>query len=180
MRMNLARHYDALKPLERIAVINAAWMRGDDAEAAALQSAAPQATYNVPEHFWVGAALRQVELIYLVGQLDRCALFWQWLAFDGKDALHDPSDPMHAVCYRLVADHDGWALFCEGLGFPAPGIMGQTGEYDMLERTLPLARLTAFTQVEMVNWLEANGATAAGITPDDRAAFWRAALDQLA
>lgn len=177
----LEKFYDKLNPRERVALINAAWARGDEAEAVRLGDTAPRLLYKVAEHVWYGTALRQVEMCYLVTQLDHCATLWRWRALVAGTEREERSRPtLQALCYRMVQAADGWALFCEGIGIIAPGTISELREYGTLAETLDLARLLAFTQVEMVDWLEANGSNAGAITPEESAAQWRQALEALA
>jgi hypothetical protein len=184
----LERHYDKLSPRERVAMITAAWMRSDDAEAMRLIDGAPQRQYVMGEHVWLGTALRQVELVYLSHQLDTAVTFWRTLGMAESVADDERSERLllgaRALAFRMVQASDGWKLFCEELGVPAPGYIEQAPMYRNVADTLDAARLMAFSQIEMVEWLEAQepggAAEAQPLTAEASADTWRQGLAALA
>jgi hypothetical protein len=74
----------AAKEARRDALVVAAWQRNDTADANRLLETAPPRLIEVPHHWQIGVALRQVELGYLVDQLDRCMALWRCLGIKDR------------------------------------------------------------------------------------------------
>ncbi|HEX4606826.1 MAG TPA: hypothetical protein VH092_01350 [Urbifossiella sp.] len=73
----LARHYSALTPDERLALILAASARGDDADRERLMVAAPRLTLAVPDTFPRAMAFREVLDRFRAERLELAARFFQ-------------------------------------------------------------------------------------------------------
>lgn len=178
MRANLDKLYPTLRPAERVAMMQAAWMRGDEADAARLGDTAPVRVYTCAEHVWYGTALRQLELAYLIEQLDRLVVFHQAASIESDSPRLEAA--ARGLAYRIVTAFDGWTVFCTALGYTAPGAIAEIDAYQTLLRSMDLVRALAFTQTEMADWLAAHQQHDVPQTPESFAASYRATLEQLA
>src|SRR5437763_1971729 len=70
----LAKHYGSLTPLERLPLLMAASVRGDEAEWQRLVMSAPKVTYRVPHQFGTGMALGEVSNLHFMEALHLSAM----------------------------------------------------------------------------------------------------------
>src|SRR5579859_2918692 len=74
----LAKLYGHLTARERLPLIMAAAVRGDEEERRRLVDSAPKVELQVPDFFGLGKALAEAADIHLLTLLDLAANFWQW------------------------------------------------------------------------------------------------------
>lgn len=169
----LAKLYGHLTARERLPLIMAAAVRGDEAERRRLVQSAPKIGFQVPDYFGLGSALAEAANLYLLTLLDLAAHFWQcwglWLApwgraETGKDsgsakAEDDEHREFRLYCmvryhaYRFVVHVDAWEQFCSELKIdPDAGLDFMPG-WDMITRTGAKARELAFSREEATMFL---------------------------
>jgi hypothetical protein len=111
----LANHYGALTPAERLALMMAAGVRGDDVEHARLADAAPRVLWRVPHTFGRALAFLAVFSHHRMECLDLAALFFKTTALadaaTGKLATR-LRDVIGLYGYLVKVNADGWTRFC--------------------------------------------------------------------
>jgi hypothetical protein len=136
----LARHYPALVPDERLALMLAASARGDDAEHTRLVATAPRLPVVVPDTFPRAMAFREVLDRHRAERLELAARYFQTKRL-AEDYDEGPGGRMTSVAraygYLLLAARDGWAEFCEQHLLPCGGLEAET--YSGWPRTRPKA-----------------------------------------
>jgi hypothetical protein len=71
----LSHHYECLTPWERLPLMVAASLRGDELEADRLARKAPTSTFRVPNYRGLSEGLHQLVFLYLIGRT-RCPQGW--------------------------------------------------------------------------------------------------------
>jgi hypothetical protein len=158
---HLANHYDTLTARERIALLLAANVRGDKAEAERLLKSAPRECWRVPHHQTVAEALCDLSLLHLARLLEAVAVFWK------TDSLYETNDrdtkkgperdnrelrllaSLRNLATRMIALHDGWRLFCAELHIDPEVTIRDLPGYAIVELTLKRAGVWALTEEEM-------------------------------
>jgi hypothetical protein len=185
MRQNtLARHYDALDPHERFALIFLAGARGDRAEQARLVAAGGQITITMEDHAGFAHAFDWLALRSYIELLAEASAYLEALQFaddaDGLDgaAPEDASDEGApgeegdagdaepsaadgrldlglAMGYVLKVRAAGWRLFCERRSFPPFAAWEGLPGLDRLRRALAAAESAAYTPEGFLRWANA-------------------------
>jgi hypothetical protein len=146
----LAKHYDALTPAERFALILSADARGDEAEADRIAAAAGRVTYSVRDFVpYSQAFLDLAEGVYL--QLFDYALYFAELE-SLSDDLDRSTESMFAAGFMLKTLLDGWKLFCERRHVPPFAVWQILPGWDHLKRLVKRAERLAFTRDEMLQY----------------------------
>ena len=121
----LAKHYPALRPDERLALMLAASGRGDDVEHERLLATAPRLPVVVPDTFPRAMAFREVLDRHRAERLELAARFFQTKRL-AEDYDEGPGGRMGHVAraygYLLLVARDGWAAFCERHLLPCGGL----------------------------------------------------------
>jgi hypothetical protein len=119
---SLARHYDALAPLERLPLIMAAATRGDEAERDRLIQSAPRQTWSLPDYWGASTALQAVSHYHLLTLLDLAAGYFEMLTAAASqkrkkddDPLGDDWDIVYLLGYHFKTELAGWRQFCAEL-----------------------------------------------------------------
>lgn len=112
----LSKHYGALDPAERLALLLAAGARNDDVEHARLMGSAPRVTWQVPDTFGRALSLLIVSFQHRMKVLELAALFFRTRALatemDGASAKRMANVAgVYGCLFRTHAE--GWAQFCE-------------------------------------------------------------------
>lgn len=118
----IERHYEHLRPEERVALIMAAFARGDEHDRDRLADATPFVSVRRAETFPVSQALLEVTLQEFAERVSTAALFWRTqraaddVAADERDApLAERLERIVGVyAYLLITHAAGWRLFCAG------------------------------------------------------------------
>src|SRR5262245_39031558 len=125
----LAKHYGTLTERERLALALAALRRDDDADYQRLIDSAPVRTLAVPETQLSAVALVLACFSHVVDQLETAANYWQAHARRAdlpKDQAYLAPLLIDLLGDRLIAEADGWTLFCVALGLPDGDVLGLT------------------------------------------------------
>jgi hypothetical protein len=173
---HLTKLYDQLTPRERLPLIIAAGVRGDQAEQARLGASAPTERYQAPDYYRLAKALQEAVYLHLLTLLDLAAPFWRawglWNAF----GLPTPEDARwrkrhrrkaeaegslgwraHGICRyyaaRFVAHVEGWKRFCSELHIdPEVPLHFKIG-WETILCTEEFARCVAFTPEEAAKFV---------------------------
>jgi hypothetical protein len=114
----LAKLYDRLNPRERLPLIMAASLREDEAERQRLAMSAPKACFQVPDHFGLAMAFREVSDHQFMELLHLAALHAEGMGL--ADALGDKQgtrmfDVALLFGYLFKVQLAGWRQFCAEL-----------------------------------------------------------------
>lgn len=160
MTATLSRHYPALAPDERFALMLAAAARGDDEEHTRLVAAAPRVTVAVPDTFPRAMAFREVLDRHRAERLELAARFFQTKRL-AEDSDEGPGVRMTSVAraygYLLLAARDGWAAFAEQHLLPCGGLEAALVGGDVLRMAEGEAAGDAVTAGEVAAMLAARG-----------------------
>lgn len=169
----LARLYGHLTARERLPLLMAAAVRGDEEERRRLMESAPKIGFQVPDHFGLGNALAEASNLHLLTLLDLAANFWQWWGLwlapkgraesgQGKGKAKAEADKtrefrLYAMvryhAYRFLVHVDAWKQFCSELRVdPDAGLSCMPG-WDMITRTGAKATELAFTREDAAMFL---------------------------
>jgi hypothetical protein len=185
MKQNtLARHYDALTPHERFALVFRAGARGDRAEQARLVAAGGQITLTMEDHAPFAHAFDWLALRSYVELLAEAAAYLESHHFaDEAGGLDDaapedasdegapgeegdaeapaPSaadrwfDLARAKGYVLKIRAAAWRLFCQRRSFPPFAAWEKLPGLDRLRRALAVAESAAFGPEGFLRWANA-------------------------
>jgi hypothetical protein len=175
----IAGYYDQLDPMERLAAIEAAESRGDDAERQRLIRAAPRLAWTLPDY--AGLSLAHLHLMQ-VGHAQLLTLaarfFWAlsvmagfrqaWQRHgDAPDVVADAEgfekahEAYEEVCwhaYSLIAQLDGLRLFEQETGLGTDAMRQYMPGYELVSDAERLARTCAFQDApEAADWLRRRG-----------------------
>ena len=84
----LAKQYDKLAPKERLPLIVAASLRGDDLERERLMNSAPRHLYRLPDYHWLADDLQSLVLILNSKLLDLAVSYWRMLGLLEQEAIY--------------------------------------------------------------------------------------------
>jgi len=141
----LSKLYDRLKPAERLPLIVAAAVRGDEVERQRLALSAPKALYQVPDHFALGMAMQEVSTIHIVALLDLAANFWLWWGLWGWG--EHPSRKKTAerevrtfglvqwYAYQFTINDQAWQRLCAEMKIEAAAMLDFMPGANILQRT---------------------------------------------
>jgi hypothetical protein len=120
----LAKLYDRLTPYERLPLIVAASLRGDEAERDRLANSAPKLLYKVRDYYWLASELRSLMLVHLAQMLDLSSLYWRASGMlesiasvwgdKGEKRCGKILDLLRIVAFRYCNEADAWRRFCGG------------------------------------------------------------------
>lgn len=141
------RFYDSLAPRERVSAINAAAVRGDEAERQRLVSSAPLVRFDVVEYHGVSVGLREVTDGYVIVMLETLATFWRGEAGQNEAWDDDEAERWHQLteyaAYRLRVLREAWRQFCAELQVaPDAGVACRSGLLTHLD-SMPNSEETA-------------------------------------
>jgi hypothetical protein len=184
----LAKHYDALEPWERVALVVAAAARDDAQEVDQLSVAAPRLHFNAPDHLGHLEGIEFVSLLYMVRQLDLACLYWQTsgalesYAADGDDDhTRRLCDRLHGVMrglgYAMMSHAEAWRRLCGELAIDQDALTRGMCGHDMLARALAAAETDACTADEMRALAKARDPAAEVVTVESSLAGLREVLD---
>jgi hypothetical protein len=151
----LARHYKALTAWERLPLIAAASVRGDEVERDRLVRSAPKRDFRVPDYWGLCEGLEELATLYLLRQLDLAALYWRVAGSLGRRPLfhggkrnrwrrHRLHNGLRMLAYCCVTCAEGWKLLCAGLHMDPEAILGDMPGQETVLRMVGEARLAAF------------------------------------
>jgi hypothetical protein len=157
----LAKHYDKLTPRERLPLILAAGIRGDDAEQARLSHSAPKVAYSVPDYFGLAHAFCDVGDLHLLELLDLAAQYFRafWLAKGRADA--DGGGRLDRALFfgwKINILLAGWRQFCAEIGMDSEACWSFLPGADTLRSAERVAEKAAFTPEGVVDYLQRCGA----------------------
>jgi len=159
----LAKLYDRLSPRERLPLIVAASVRGDEAERGRLMRTAPRSLYRLPDYHGLADALQDAALLHLLEVLDLVALFLQASGSEEQSAIlkdqeHDERwmRIVRMAAYLITARRDAWRLLCGELGIDAEILLKGLPGYATVVRNEQTARALVFTPEEAAAYLRAN------------------------
>lgn len=193
----LAKRYNLLTPLERLPLIVAASVRGDELERDRLSHSAPRVLWKLSDYFPHAEALGSLALVHLADMLDQVAVFWKTLqVVETLSNTAAPDDQFiakleEAACmmaFTLVLTVDGWAVFCRGLNIDPDAPLRDLPGYKTWTKAVEEARDLAFTREEATKYAQSKirgndqyEVTEVTLhTPASVAADLRAAFDQRA
>jgi hypothetical protein len=157
---HLAHHYDTLTARERMALLLAANVRGDKAEAERLLKTAPRASWRVPHHQTLAEALCDLSLLHLARLLEAAALLWK------ADSLREANDhyakkgpdrdsrdlrllaSLRRLATEMLALREGWGRFCAELRIDPDAPLRDLPGYAIAESTAKMAAVWALTEEE--------------------------------
>jgi hypothetical protein len=202
----LAKHYGHLTARERLPLIMAAAIRGDEAERQRLMASAPKVRLQVSDHFGLGSALTEVVNLHLLMLLELAASFWQWWGVwlapksgtDGQGTKKakvaaDKDREFSAYCmvrfyaYRFLVHVDAWKQFCCELSIDAEAPLSYMPGWDMISRTGEQARELAFAREDATLFILSKGFKSERIESDEGprvetteglAKVWHTVLDE--
>ncbi len=178
----ITKNYDLLTPEERLGLVIAAGIRGDDAEQTRLVRAAKTMVIPTTDYVPYAQSFREVSMLAYVDLLEESVRYGDALrnlppesekdaeaedeaeedeAFDGQGL--DDDDELTAedysffvalACgYMLKAKADGWKLFCERLCVPCFVLMDDLPGFVRVQRAIKWAEDAAFTEEGFLRWL---------------------------
>jgi hypothetical protein len=146
--IQLAKHYTNLKPLERLALIQAAIARGDEEERQRLMQSAPLVQYRVVHHWCVASAFWFHASFQFMALLEIAARYFE--AWAQLQTLVKGADPQAKlgdepeVCekwekvlflgYEFSTTLAGWRQFCAELKFDPERRWSSLPGFDLLKR----------------------------------------------
>lgn len=174
---DVTRHYPALTPRERVAAIQSAWQRGDEADAQRLISTAPVKAFDMPEHLWAGEQLKLAQLAVLVDLLTRACEITEGLFILDRTRAERPAleNALCVLAARMVAAFDGYTLLCARLGFEAPGAIGELPGWRIVADVTERARALAYSPAELAE----QGRADTEPTPERWADAWLKTIEHL-
>ena len=154
----LARHYEVLAPRDRLALMIAAVGRGDDAEAARLERAAPRLTYQAAHHGRLSEAILVLVLMHQIAMPDLDVSFSQASA---GTAVADSMPKEEAylflqrtwnyarlMAYTMLTHEVAWSRFCAELPMEPGALLQFVPGWETVTRTTEVARGVAITREE--------------------------------
>jgi hypothetical protein len=158
----LSKHYGALAPAERLALLLAAGARNDDVEHARLTGSAPCVTWQVPDTFGRALALLVVSSQHRMKLLELAALFFRTRALasemDGTSAKRMAS-VAGVYGYLFRAHAEGWTRFCEDEGLDPTVCERAAPGADVLKLAHQEADAFGFTEPQARAFLTGEGET---------------------
>jgi hypothetical protein len=158
----LAKHYDGLKPRERLALILAASARGDEQERDRLTQSAPKCSLRVGDHFAFSMAFREVSETLFMELLDHAAHYFHAMASadsgDG-DAENRLLDAGLVFGYLFKTKLAGWRLFCREYALEPELLWTMLPGYETVRRAERMAESAAFTAEGVQRYFERKGWT---------------------
>ena len=156
----LSKQYGALSAAERLSLLMAAGVRGDDVEHARVMSAAPWETWRVPDTFGRALAFLAVFSQHRMERLELAALFFKTsaLADAASGALATRLRDAAQLYGYLIRVHDeAWERFCATERL-APGVCEAVAPGNStLELAGDEAAVCGFTDAEALKYVQRGG-----------------------
>ena len=188
---SLARYYDAFSARERFALMVAARLRGDLAEAECLIRSAPTGVFRVPDFRGLAEVLGELSALHRVRLLDAAARLWHLdslragnLQLSRRGEERQQRDfrlgmLLRQQAYLFLIEREAWQRFCAELQLDAEALLRDLPGGDTLAQTEQSARALAFSVEEAARAAQMwSGDDAAVITVEDVLADYQAALAQ--
>jgi hypothetical protein len=162
----LAREYDKLKPRERLPLIVAASLRGDEAERGRLMRSAPTALCMLPDYHGLAEGVERLALMHLLELLDLATMYWHCSdRLDGaaasrksaKGGVAKRGTMVRLLGYLFTVKAGAWKQLCGELQIDAEALLQDLPGYSVAQLTAETARLDAFTPEEAAAWVHDNG-----------------------
>jgi hypothetical protein len=159
----IARHYDRLTPRERLPLIIAASVRGDETERERLVHSAPRVGYRLPDYHGMAEGMQLLALLHLGELLDLAALLWRASlpltdpddcpGKEGKERKERALGTVRMFAYLFTVSLDGWNRFCSDLKVEPPGLLNDLPGWATVNLSANAARRVAFSPEEATAWL---------------------------
>jgi hypothetical protein len=142
----LAKLYDRLTPRERLHLLLAAAVRGDEAEAQRLMRSAPRLHLSLPDYHGLSDGLLLLTFFHALDPLERGLLYWHATGAAaeaeefpvGKEDT-DVAERLWAVprltANRLGVEAHGWTRFRAELHLDGEALLRDLPCYETLQRT---------------------------------------------
>jgi len=181
------KFYDRLKPRERLPLIVAAWMRGDETDRKRLVRSAPRNLFKLPDYHGMADGIQVLALLHLCDLLNLAALFWTGSAIlaergaaRGKESKKREApvrDTVRGAAYAFTVHVEGWKRFCSELKVDADVLLKDRRGFATVRLAEEVARGMAFSPEEATAWWpKANGEGAEAPTAEAIAAGLHAGL----
>jgi hypothetical protein len=162
----LARHYKTLTAWERLPLIAAASVRGDEVERDRLARAAPKRDFRVPDYWGLCEALEELAVVYLLRQLDLGALYERVAgSLERRPLFHGGKrhgrrrrrlrGGLRMLAYCCATRADGWQLLCAGMHLDPEAVLSGMPGQETVRRMVEEARLAAFSAEEAAAYMRA-------------------------
>lgn len=115
---SIQKHYDKLSTVERFAAINAAALRGDKTELAALRDSCPRKRWAIPNMRGMFEAFEFLGMWHMMTMLELDGLYWTLIAVgDDDDEIKLPGDNTwvtltRSVIGRALSRQAAWVEVC--------------------------------------------------------------------
>jgi hypothetical protein len=160
----LTRHYELLSPWERLPLIVAAGVRGDDSERERLIGSAPKYAFRVPDHWGLAQGVDRLVMVHIAMQLDLAASYWHLsaalaeLSFGRcRRAARQRQDRLlnllRLTAYRLVTYAEAWKLLTADLQIDAEDLLRDVPGYDNVRLAEQAASCMAYSEREALEYL---------------------------
>lgn len=156
----LAKHYHTLSSAERLSLMLAAAVRGDEVEHSRLVDAAPRETWRVPHTFGRSLAFLAVFSQHRMEQLDLAALFFKTAALTegATEKLAKRLEGAKRLYGYLVGIYaEAWLRFCEAEGLDSAVCKSAAPGGMTLECAVGEAAVVAFTEEEAREYAKRSG-----------------------
>jgi hypothetical protein len=177
----LARHYDVLRPAERLALLVSAQARGDDREWDRLARAAPLLRYEIPHHYPYAVSWLLTGFVHYAKVMDAAGLYAKGDAVADHPGVNEATVEavVRTLAYLLVIELDGWDRFVAEQGLTPRVLWQGLPGAERLAETEAAARRTAYTADEMARRLRDRDPRAVLRTADSVADELRGLFDEL-
>jgi hypothetical protein len=188
----LAKMYDQLTPEERLPLILAASIRGDEAEKKRLARSAPTNLFRLPDYHALGEGILLLSLFHTIELLDLVTSYWRagFALFDnrllpnGKESKARGErllGELRMLAYLFTVEADAWKRLCAEMNMDAEFLLKDVPGYPTVARLEETIRITAFTPEEATAFLrKAGDETAQADTVDTELAMMHEFLNSRA
>ena len=183
----LAKLYEHLSALERLPLIVAASVRGDEIEKKRLARSAPSCGYRFPDYHGLADGIIQASLLHTIQLLDLAALYWQTSGMiaetdeddeDSRDRLEQMIGGKRLLAYVFLVHVDGWRKFLSEMQIDPRSMLRDMIPNGTVKQMEEITRGFTRSEAEATAWLRRNGdMTAQAITVDSVVSSLRAVIE---
>lgn len=116
----LTKHFGYLEPRQRLALIEAAAVRGDDHRWRQLMDSAPRQEWILPDHHGSSLGRCDAGRLHVISMLELLVKLWQAETYFCESMNDTEAEILNQICtlnaYELAVHHAAWIQFCQDIG----------------------------------------------------------------
>jgi hypothetical protein len=160
----LTKHYDTFSPWERLPLICAASVQGDEVERERLARSAPSLMFRVPDYYGLSDGLRSLAIVHVLICLDLVARFWhaegvltEATLLKRQASAKRLYRALQMLAFKLVRAVTVWQTFCAEMSIDGEPMLDYLPGYETVKHAAERMKSLAFAEAEAQAYVQEIG-----------------------